>query len=181
MCRRAVLVTLVIGITLALLTAELQSAERVWRIGYLSGGSRERLVPEIEALESGLRDLGYVEGRNAVFEQATTTIPVVMLGVPDPVGRGLIASLARPGGNITGLSNTVTTEHWGKRLQLLKEISPRVSRVAALDKILKGAKPAHLPVEQPTKFDLIVNLKTAKALGLSMPSPLPMQAHEVLQ
>src|SRR5262249_45709552 len=151
------------------LAAEAQQAGKVWRIGILSGGSRERLVPVYEALESGLRDLGYVEGRNVVFEyrfadgrlerlpdlaaemvrlqldvivagypqivavkQATTTIPIVMVHVPDPVGRGLIAGLARPAGNITGLSNTVTTEHWGKRLELLREISPRVSRVAAL-------------------------------------------------
>src|SRR5262245_20666455 len=68
MYRSAVLATLAIGITFALLTAELQPAERVWRIGYLGGGSRERLVHVVEALESGLRDLGYVEGRNAVFE-----------------------------------------------------------------------------------------------------------------
>ena len=169
MYRSAVLATLAIGITFALLTAELQPAERVWRIGYLGGGSRERLAPLVEALESGLRDLGYVEGRNAAFEhrfadgrlerlpdlaaemvriqldvivagnpqivavkQATTTIPIVMVSVPDPVDRGLVASLARPGGNITGLSFTATTEHWGRRLQLLRKISPRVSRVAAL-------------------------------------------------
>ena len=328
MYRSAVLATLAIGITLALLTAELQPAERVWRIGYLGGGSRERLVHVVEALESGLRDLGYVEGRNAVFEhrfadgrlerlpdlaaemvriqldvivagnpqivavkQATTTIPIVMVAVPDPVGRGLVASLARPGGNITGLSFTATTEHWGKRLQLLREISPRVSRVAALwapsvpgraadlqrteeaarqlrltllpvpvrdaddienafrvmakaraealilvgadsftlngrhvitaraarlrlpaiyplrefveaggllsydaslreqfrraatyvDKILKGAKPADLPVEQPTKFELFVNLKAAKALGLTIPQSILLQAGEVMQ
>jgi putative ABC transport system substrate-binding protein len=328
MHRSAVLATLAVGITLALLTAELQPAERVWRIGYLGGGSRERIVDLVEALESGLRDLGYVEGRNAIFEhrfadgrlerlpdlaaemvrsqldvivagnpqivavkQATTTIPIVMVSVPDPVDRGLIASLARPGGNITGLSLTATTEHWGKRLQLLREISPRVSRVAALwapsvpgraadlqrteeaarqlrltllpvpvrdaddienafgvmakaraealilvgadsftlngrhvitagaarlrlpaiyplrefveaggllsydaslreqfrraatyvDKILKGAKPGDLPVEQPTKFDLFVNMKVAKALGLTIPQSILLQAGEVMQ
>jgi putative ABC transport system substrate-binding protein len=328
MYRSAVLATLAIGITLALLTAELQPAERVWRIGYLGGGSRDRLVPLVEALESGLRDLGYVEGGNVVFEhrfadgrlehlpdlaaemvriqldvivtsnpqivavkQATTTIPIVMVSVPDPVGRGLVVSLARPGGNITGLSLTATTELWGKRLQLLREISPRVSRVAALwapsvpgraadlqqteeaarqlrltllpvpvrnaddienalgvmakaraealivvgadsftlngrdvitaraarlrlpaiyplrefveaggllsydaslreqfrraatdvDKILKGAKPADLPVEQPTKFELFVNLKAAKALGLTIPQSILLQAGEVMQ
>jgi putative ABC transport system substrate-binding protein len=224
-------------------------------------------------------------------KQATTTIPIVMVSVPDPVDRGLIASLARPGGNITGLSLTATTEHWGKRLQLLREISPRVSRVAALwapsvpgraadlqrteeaarqlrltllpvpvrdaddienafgvmakaraealilvgadsftlngrhvitagaarlrlpaiyplrefveaggllsydaslreqfrraatyvDKILRGAKPADLPVEQPTKFDLFVNMKVAKALGLTIPQSILLQAGEVMQ
>jgi putative ABC transport system substrate-binding protein len=311
------------------LAAEAQQAGKVYRIGLLQIERRERLVPFLKAFEEGLRELGYVEGRDFVTEyrfaerqrerlpdlaaelvrlkvdvivtgtdpgtmvgrQATTTIPIVMaLGV-DPVGAGLIASLRRPGGNVTGLLFAVGPEILGKRMEHLKEVVPGMSRVACfwnpdfpryvalweatedaarrlgvtllpvevrepreiegafaritreraqalvviadalalstvrpeipalaaknrlpasyasreavdagglmsygtsmpdlfrraagyVDKILKGAKPGDLPVEQPTKFELVINLKTAKALGLTIPQSLLMRADQVIE
>ena len=148
-------------------TAEAQQPTKIPRIGYLGFGSPSTIPARIEAFRQGLRELGYVEGKNIFIEwrsaegnadrlpslaaelvrlkvdiivtngpystraakEATVTIPIVMAAVGDPVGDGIVASLARPGGNITGLS-TLAPELSGKRLELLKEIVPKLSRVA---------------------------------------------------
>ena len=148
-------------------SAQAQQPIKVPRIGFLATVSPSTISSRVEAFRQGLRELGYVEGKNIVIEwryaegkpesevaaelvdlkvdlivtvgspgtgaakKATYTIPIVMAQDPDPVGNGYVASLARPGGNITGLSS-VAPELSGKRLELLKEIVPKLSHVAVL-------------------------------------------------
>src|SRR5262245_14739387 len=179
------------------LAAEAQQAGRVPRIGYLVGAAREQASHLVKAFENGLRDLGYVPGRDVMIEyrfadgklerlpqlaqdlvrlkvdvivtgsnthviaakQATTTIPIVMVYVLDPVGAGLVANVSRPGGNVTGLSQDGSAESSGKRLALLKELVPKLSRVAVL-------------VTPPTLTTTLATLKAmeapARALGLKV-------------
>ena len=162
-------VPLLLGLLLAPLAAGAQQAGKVYRIAFLGNSTAALEANLVGPFREGLRELGYVEGRNIVIEyrwaegkyerfpqliaellalkvdvivaagtpaalavkQATTTIPLVMVAVGDPVGTGLVASLARPGGNMTGLAS-IAPDLEGKRLELLKGVVPKLSRVSFL-------------------------------------------------
>ena len=134
-------------------------------------------------------------------KEATTKIPIVFLVGDDPVRLGLVSSLARPGGNLTGI-NMLANELEAKRLQLLHQLVPQFREFAdagglvsyGIDpadvyrqvgvyagRVLKGAKPAELPVMQASKFEFVINLKTAKTLGLDVPLGLTAAADEVIE
>ena len=167
---RKIFVGLATVLLIAAPPAAAQQPTKVPRIGYLTGATLSSQSANREAFQQGLRELGYIEGKNIVIEwraaegkrdrqrvlaaelvrlkvdlivassgrdtratkEASATIPIVMAQADDPVASGFVASLARPGGNITGLS-TLSPELSGKRLELLKEVIPKLSRVAAFE------------------------------------------------
>jgi putative ABC transport system substrate-binding protein len=210
------------------LAAEAQPAGKMVRIARLDAGSATARPDLWEAFSQGLRDLGYIEGRNVIIEsrwgdekpdrlpdlaaelvrlhpdlivtagapaalaakQATTTIPIILVGVGDPVPLGLVASLARPGGNITGLSN-LAIELAGKRVGLLNEVAPRVSRVAVLwdqanpaaEFNVKEAEAAAaslgltlqlFPVQGPNEFSSSFSAMVKGQVGALIVGPSPM-------
>jgi putative ABC transport system substrate-binding protein len=204
-----------------LLPARAQQAGKVVRIGLLfaADDATSRTRDSAEVLLSGLRDLGWVDGRNLIIETryagvnpqrqrevaaelkglpvalilafATTAIraardgahglPIVMINAGEPVGAKFVASLARPGGDLTGTS-AAGDEVLSKQVELLSAAVPQLKRISVL---MSNANPANAvyfeAVEQPTKFDLVVNLKTARALGITIPPSLVQRADEVIQ
>jgi putative ABC transport system substrate-binding protein len=167
----------------ARLTAFVQGLQQLgWTVGQnvrvdyrWSGSNADNLrkyAAELVALAPDVI-LAHSSAAVAPLLQATRTAPIAFVNVADPVGAGYVQSLARPGGNATGFTNFEYSIA-GKWLELLKEIAPGVTRAAVL-------RESDLPVEQPTKYELVINLKTSKALGLDVPPMLLARADEVIE
>ncbi len=200
--RRAFLGVLAGGL-LAACTAEAQQAGRVYRIGVLGAGSASEYKSKVEAMRQGLRDLGYIDGKNVIIEyrwaegryerlpdlaasllqskvdiivttgtpgslaakRATKTIPIVMAAVGNPVESGIVQSIGSPGGNITGLSMFMS-ELNAKRLQLLKESMPTLTRVAVLSNRDNAAHQANvLPLMKDAAESLRITLHPVSVRG----------------
>ena len=194
----------VVSLALAMsTTVDAQTPTKVYRIGYILTAAPSEVEHLTRTFEEGLRELGYVEGRNIVFERrwaegrlerlpslaadlvkrnvdvivsgsnpviaalrsATATIPVVMVTSVDPVGSGFVASLARPGGNITGMTSDPTPEILAKRLQLLKELVPKAQRVALLWNPLPPGAETYRRVVETAARRLGVSLQAVEARG----------------
>src|SRR5262249_38830403 len=202
MARKPIAVVWVVGLALA--TFRLAEAQQPAKVGYLSGNSPSGISARSEAFRQGLRELGYVEGKNIVIEYRyaegkldrlpalatelvhlkvdvivttgstatrpakaatlTSRVPIVMANDTDPVSNGFVASLARPGGNITGLS-TLAPELGGKRLELLKEIIPKLSLVAVLGTSTGPANAQNLKETELASEALGVKIQYLDVLG----------------
>src|SRR6266700_4001041 len=161
------------------LGARAQQPGKIYRVGLLSAG------PAMGALDERRKTL-----LSALAAKVSSkTVPIVVTGAGDPVATGLVDGLARPGGNLTGVTE-LSTELSAKRLEILKDAVPDLRRVAMLwnaadlgmtigdraadlvARSLRGARPADLPLELPTRFEFLINLKTAQVLGLALPPTL---------